>query len=86
MCIRDRPGIDTIPIVSILFMVGNIALSKASLTMDLDAAFGVAPSIRELSITARLFFISLQRRLAPNAIPVMEFPMIIPEMGMQYWG
>ena len=41
--------------------------------------------VRE-SETARFSRIPEQSLLAPRAIPVMALPMIMPEMGIQYWG
>ena len=72
--------------VSMLFMVGRMALSKASLTICFVAAKGVAPSIREFSIISRLSAISPQSLLAPSAMPVIQLPTTMPEMGMKYWG
>lgn len=80
------PGRETMPMVSILFMVGRMALSKASLTTPRAAAAGVAPSMREFSTSSRRSRIPLHSLLAPRAMPVMELPTIIPEIGMQYWG
>ena len=51
ICPVIMPGSDTIPMVSILFIVGKMALSNASLTTSCVAAAGVAPSMSAVSYT-----------------------------------
>src|SRR6056297_48781 len=80
------PGKNTMPIPTIEFMVGSIAESKALSTILLDAILGVAPSINDDSTMCYFEFIPSTNLYTPSDIPVIEFPINIPAIGIKYLG
>src|SRR6056297_2944477 len=80
------PGKNTIPIPTMELMVGSIAESKVLSTISFDAVFGVAPSISDDSTMCFLEFIPSTNLSTPRDIPVIEFPISIPAIGIKYLG
>src|SRR3954451_17996228 len=75
-------GKKTSPVAAIELMVGISALRSASRVTGVAAIHLVAPSISCASTLARRFTSPVVSVSRPRAMPVMQFPRIIPSSGM----
>lgn len=81
------PGIETKPITFKLFSNGVTPAPMASFTSLRTLCHPLAPKLRYNSISLRPpSIICVERWLTVSRMPLMQFPMNIPHIGMTYWG
>mmetsp|Transcript_51073 Transcript_51073/g.76536 ORF Transcript_51073/g.76536 Transcript_51073/m.76536 type:complete len:220 (-) Transcript_51073:94-753(-) len=80
------PGIDTSPIIAILFSCGIVPLRTASFISRNDASYIEAPKLNSSSTSLRCSTKFVSAISNATDTPLTQFPNNIPQMGMTYCG